>query len=597
MKNTKISWDLSDIYESINDLKIQADIADLKQMSAAFEKKYRNKIHAVKLSEDAFLKAIIEYEDILMQAAKPEHFAFLMFSVDMKDKGKGAFLQKMEEEFVNITKPVLFFDLEIAKMPAQKLNVFIKSEKFKKYSHYLERILETKKHNLSEPEEKIMQELNTIGWSAFTRLFEEITAKKSFKVKIKGKIKDMNESSALALLHSPKRDLRKAAASALTAGFEDNLFYVTFIYNTLLQNSKIIDKLRSYEYPEHARHLAEETDKKIVDTLTSVVAEKYSLVARYYNLKRKVLKLDKLYDYDRYAPLPQKDAEVPFSEAKKVVLEAFGEFSETMADIAKDFFNKEWIDAEVKDGKRGGAFCSYVTPDIHPYVLINYTGNSKDISTIAHELGHGAHVWLAKEKGYLSFSSSLALAETASVFGEMLVFEKQLKSLKSDKDKLALYGSKIEEIFATVFRQNCMYEFEREVHKTRREKGELAEEELNGIWLKHNQKMFGNSVVLTDDYKVWWSYVNHFLQSPFYVYTYVFGELLTLSLYNMYKKDGKSFEKKYLQILSAGGSESPKKILKDIGIDISKKEFWQGGLDIIEDMIKEAEDLYRKTSK
>lgn len=596
MENTKTNWNLSDIYTSIDDLKIKKDIADLKKRSSAFEKKYKNKILNGELNADVFLKAIEEYENILMQSVKPDYFASLLFSTDMKDKQKGAFMQKMEEEFVNITKPILFFELEIAKMPAQKLNEFIKFEKFKKYSHYLKRIFETKKHNLSEPEEKIAQELNIVGRSAFSRLFEEITARKNFKVKIGGKIQEMNEAATLALLHSPKRDVRKTATIALTEGFKDNLFYITFIYNTLLQNGKITDNLRKYEYPGHARHLSEETDKKVVDVLTEEVSDKYDLVVRYYNLKRKILKVDKLYDYDRYAPLPQKEIKISFPEARKIVLDSFGEFSESMAQIAEEFFEKNWIDAEIKSGKRGGAFCSYVTPDIHPYIMTNYAGHFKDVMTIAHELGHGVHAQLAKSKGYLSFSSSLALAETASVFGEMLVFEKELKSLKSDKEKLALYGSKIEEIFATVFRQNCMYEFEKEVHKIRRERGELTEDELSDIWLAQNKKMFGNSVVLTDDYKVWWSYIGHFIQSPFYVYAYVFGELLTLSLYNMYKKEGKSFEKKYLEILSAGGSESPKKILKDIGVDISKKEFWQGGLNIIEDMIKEAENLYKKTS-
>ncbi|MBI3671582.1 M3 family oligoendopeptidase [Candidatus Azambacteria bacterium] len=592
-----MNWDLSDIYRSIDDKKIPSDVKRLKKQVLAFEKKYKGKVESGNLSDSLFLNIISEYENILMNAQKPYIYFNLLFCADSTNAKVASLMQKMEEEYVSITKHLLFFDLELAKIPDQKIGKFIRSKKLKKYFHHIKHIHENKKYNLSELEEKIIQEMTTVGRSAFTRLFDQIHSKKQYQAKISGKNKSLNQSEIISLLHNPKRDVRKAGAEAFTEGLKSEIFYNTFIYNTLLNDSKVADSLRKYAYPEQSRHIAEETDRKVVDMLSNLISEKYGIVSRYYSLKRKALKLEKLYDHDRYAPLSQKSRLVNFKEAEKIVLESFSEFSETMADIARKFFENKWIDAKMKKGKRGGAFCMYVSPDIHPYILTNYSGSLRDVMTLAHEIGHGIHAILAKDRGFLSFSSSLALAETASVFGEMLVFNKEMQKAKTDKEKFLLLAGKIEDIIATVFRQNCMYLFEKDVHKKRREEGELTEENFNEIWQKRNKEMFGKSVELTENYKVWWSYISHFMHSPFYVYTYSFGELLTLALYKMYKKEGKSFEKKYLNILSKGSSESPEKILKDIGVDINKKEFWKNGLLMIEDMVLEAERLYKKIQK
>jgi len=431
-----------------------------------------------------------------------------------------------------------------------------------------------------------------LDWDTEISLEEGI--KKVFEIEMDGDEKKLNESGILSLLHSPKRKVRKLGSEAMTAGLKKDLYLNSFIYNNLLNDSKIFDELRNYKYPEHSRYMEEETDKEVVDLLISLVSKKYELVSRYYLLKKKILKLSQLYDYDRYAPIESSDKEVELGEAKKIVLESFGEFSETMKENAEKFFDNNWLDTKPGTGKANGAFCSYVTPDTHPYILLNYTGKTRDVMTLAHEIGHGIHALLARDRGFLSFDSSLALAETASVFGEMLVFNKEIQTISTKKEKLALICGKIEDIIATVFRQTCMYKFEQEVHQKRRSSGELTENEFNDIWHEKNAEMFGDSVKLTENYKVWWSYITHFMHSPFYVYTYAFGELLTLSLYGKYKKEGKSFEKKYLKLLSAGGSKSPKKLLKEIGIDITKKEFWNSGIDMIEELIKEAEDLFNE---
>ena len=593
MKSKKIAnWDLSDIYKSINDKKIQEDIARVKKEAISFEKKYKGKMSNISVNEDFFLKAISKYEEILKNAQKPYIFVNLMFTVDSNNAKIASIMQKMEEEYIETTRHLLFFELEFTN--AKNIKKIINAKKLGKYSHFISHIYKNKKHNLSEKEELILQDMTLVGKSAFTRLFDQIQTRKKFDIVLNKKKYKLNETEIISLLYDKKRSTRKLAAKSLSEGLSDNIFYITFIYNTLLNDAKITDNLRGYNHPEESRYIEEETEKEVVDLLSSLVSKKYKLVSRYYKLKKKALKLDKLYDYDRYAPLTTKSENIPFNDAKDIVLESFSEFSESLASIAKEFFDKKWIDAEPKDGKRGGAFCAYVTPDIHPYVMMNYKGTKRDVMTLAHELGHGAHAVLAKDKGFLSFSSSLALAETASVFGEMLVFNKALQKTKTEKDKFLLLSGKLEDIFATVFRQNCMHEFEQEVHKHRREKGELMERDFNEIWHKKNKKMFGDSVELTDGYKLWWSYIPHFMHSSFYVYTYAFGELLTLSLYSMHKKEGASFEKKYLKLLSAGGSESPKKLLKEIGIDITKKEFWQGGLKYIEEMVSDAEKAYSK---
>ncbi|MEK7453052.1 MAG: M3 family oligoendopeptidase [Patescibacteria group bacterium] len=591
-KNISMNWNLSDIYKSINDKNILLDVKRLKNEALLFEKRFKGKISNGNLSETLFLKSISQYESILMGAQKPYLYFNLIFSTDSNNAKVASLMQQMEEHNVEITKHLLFFDLELSKIPDQKIKKFIQSKKLSKYSHHIEHIYQNKKYNLSEAEEKIIQEMTTVGRSAFTRLFDQLETRKQFEIKLSGKKQNLNQTEILSLLYSPNRSIRKSASESLTKGLSDNLFYNTFIYNTLLNDSKIHDKLRKYEYPEQSRHIEEETDKKVVEMLTGLISKRYDIVSRFYSLKRKVLKLDKLYDYDRYAPLSEKSRKVSFTEAQNIVCESFAEFSETMAYQAKRFFDNNWIDAEVKDGKMGGGFCMYVSPDLHPYILINYKESVKDVMTLAHEIGHGIHAILAKERGFLSFASSLALAETASVFGEMLVFNKEMRNAKTDKEKFLLLSGKIEDIFATVFRQNCMYKFEMAVHKKRRESGELTENDFNNIWQEENKKMFGDSMTLTDNYKVWWSYIGHFIHSPFYVYTYSFGELLTLSLYSMYKKDGVVFEKKYIELLSKGGSESPEKLLKNIGIAITKKEFWEDGIKIIDDMVSEAERLY-----
>ncbi len=410
---------------------------------------------------------------------------------------------------------------------------------------------------------------------------------------IDGEEKTLSEPEVLALLKESNRELRKSAAESLTRGLLEHGRLLTFIFNTLVYDKSIDDRLRRYDHPEQARNLSNELDSNIVETVISTCVEGYPLVERYYNVKKEALGYDKLYHYDRYAPLFESKGSYSFDQAKDIVLESFGKFSSEMRDAADEFFKNNWIDAAPRKAKRGGAFCMSVTPDTHPYVLMSYLNRMDDISTLSHELGHGVHASLSRAQTLVNFSSTLPVAELASTFGEMLVFE-NLVSKSDIEDKLALYAEKIEEIFATIFRQAAMYRFEQELHRGRRELGELTSEQIGEMWQHNIQAMFGESVELGEEHANWWMYVSHFTSSPFYVYAYSFGELLVMALYSMYKRDGDAFVPKYLDTLRAGGSCSPEELLGRVGIDIRDPKFWRGGMKVVEGLVDDFEKLYAK---
>jgi oligoendopeptidase F len=366
---------------------------------------------------------------------------------------------------------------------------------------------------------------------------------------------------------------------------------LTYITNILLEDKGIDDRLRRFPTPEAGRHLGNEIDQQTVDTMAEVVVQNYGLVQEFYGFKKQVLGLRRLYDYDRYAPVTRSHVKFSFDQAREMILTAFRAFSPVVGDAAAEFFHRRWIDAPPRYGKTGGAFCHYVTPDVHPYVFMNYTGDARSVLTLAHELGHGVHAYLARRQTYLNFSWPLTIAETASVFGEMVVFENLKDALPSRQEKFALHFGKIEEIFATVFRQISLYRFEQDLHRDRRERGELPVEAINALWRRRQEEMFGRSVTLTPDYDIWWSYIPHFVHTPFYVYAYAFGELLTLSLYARYRREGRPFVDRYLEMLAAGGSKSPRELLEPMGVDLTRRDFWQGGMEIIRQMIKEVERL------
>jgi oligoendopeptidase F len=391
--------------------------------------------------------------------------------------------------------------------------------------------------------------------------------------------------------------MRKRAHQSLTSTFRDHSRTLTYVFNTILSDKHTNDKLRGYDSWISSRNLANEIDQTTVDSLITSVTGKYDLVQRYYKLKRNLLGVDKLYDYDRYAPLNSTRKQISWDEAKENVLEAYGNFHPDMKQIAGEFFSKRWIDAAIKPGKRGGAYSASTVTSVHPYVFMNFDGQLRDVQTLAHELGHGVHQYLSRKQGELQSSTPLTTAETASVFGEMLVFNRLMESLEDPEERLALLTSKIDDTIATVFRQISMNRFEDKIHTARRTDGEQTTEQFSQLWYDTQHALYGDSVELTDEYKLWWCYIPHFLHTPGYVYAYAFGELLVLALYDAYRNGQEGFADNYIELLEAGGSDWPHNIVSKMGIDIRDESFWNRGLTLFEDMITRAEELAKEIQK
>jgi len=584
-----VHWNLGDLYSGIDDPRIDETLNASQARAERFERDYKGRINTPVLTAETLGAALREYENIQQEASKPGYFASLLFVTDTGDQARGAFLQKMREAGTRLALPLLFLDLELAAVPDDVVGPLLDAPLVAPYKHYLGTVRAAREHLLSETEERLMEELANTGGRAFDRLFDETTAGATFD--LDGE--ELSQAQVLAKIMNPDRETRRRAAAAFTEGLEKQSRTVTFIFNTLMQDKSVKDRLRCFATPQASRHLDNELTEETVSLVVDTVVRNYPLVARYYHLKREILGLDTLTHYDRYAPLFEAEEIITYPEAQRTVLDAFGDFSPEMRRRAAEFFDKHWIDAPAMKGKEGGAFCSYVTPDTHPYVLLNYLGRMKDVMTLAHELGHGVHASLSRAQSLLNFHGTLPLAELASTFGEMLVFEK-VTAQASLKDKLALYAEKIEGAFATIPRQTAMYRFEQAIHEHRRTKGELTTEEFGEHWQREVQLMFGDSVALGDEHRLWWSYIGHFIGSPFYVYAYSFGELLVLSLYRQSKKEGPAFAAKYLAMLEAGGSLTPQELMSKVGITLDDPAFWQGGFDVLAGLVGEFEALWRE---
>lgn len=585
-----IRWDLSDLYAGIDDPKIDSDIQSLKQRASSFESKYRD---AVKpgISPGQLSEAMKELELIYQDAVKPLYFAHLTFSGDTTNPDHGALIQKTQQEFTNIKKNLIFFELAWCNIDDAEAKSLLDAPEVAKYRHFLEVERLRKPHQLSEGEEKLWDALSNTGKVAFSRLFDETMGHMTVKIVEDGEEKSLPLDIALNYLRNPDREKRIIAHKAITEALDEKMSLLTFIFNTLIQDHYTHDDFRKYEHPMAARNQTNEVDDETVESLLTATDKNVGLVERYYNLKKRIMGMDTLYDYDRYAPILPIEKECSYEEAKKMSLESYYGFSPISGEIAQKFFDNNWIDAEVRHGKEGGAFSAGITPDLHPYIKLNHTDNLSDAMTMAHELGHGIHQYLARKQGFLQMSTSLAMAETASVMGEMILFHSLLEKEEDPKLRLSLLCGKIEDIFATAYRQIMMTRFEKRMHYHSRDKGELKSEDFNKIWTEENEWMFGNSVIMTEDYSKWWSYILHFIHYNFYTYAYSFGELMVLSLYEEYRRTGDEFVGKYLEMLTAGGSDYPKNSVAKVGLDITDPGFWQRGFDLIDEMVKQAEDL------
>jgi oligoendopeptidase F len=592
-----VRWDLSDLYSDINDPRIDQTWERVKSSAEAFGTRYRGKINSGEISSQLMAQAIRELEDLVQDAAKPVNFAQLMFVTDTGNPAMGAFMQKQLEKSTETSVALMFFELELQALPQETVDRLLEADELANYRHYVTVTRSFSPYRLSEAEEIILEETANTGGRAWVRYFEETMANQVYEYFAPGSAEGekLNQEQVLSKLRDPARDVRQAAADAFTKGLKQLDKSIVFTYNNLLQDKNVEDRLRKMPYPEHSRHLSNELDQETVDLVVSMCTENYGLVERFYRVKRDILGLPQLTHIDRYAPLFAAEEPLDWAQAKRIVLDAFGEFSQVARDRADEFFEKGWIDAEPRSGKQGGAFCAYVTPDTHPFVLMNYLNKIDDVMTLAHELGHGVHASLSREQSYFNFHGTLPLAELASTFGEMLVFEKVVASATL-KDKLALYASKIEGVFATVFRQAALYRFEQRCHQTRRKDGELTPDQFGELWQEEIQAMFRSSVQLGEQHRHWWSYIGHFFHAPFYVYAYSFGELLVLSLYRMAKEQGPSFADDYVNLLRQGGSKSPEDLMASVGIDLKSLAFWRGGFEAMEMLVSEFEKLWSEYS-
>ncbi len=580
-----VVWNLGDLFAGGDDPALQATMAEAQAQADQFAATYRGKV-AAGLTADTLAAAMQALEGIYDRTGRVLAFAYLQFAADTSNPKHGALLQAMQEAMTAISKPMIFFDLDWVAVPEAEAQALLADPVLNRWQYYLQRARIYRPHVLSEAEEAILEEKANTGDRAFTRLFDEVTNRATFR--FGGEEKSQQE--VLAKLYDPDREVRRAAADSLTDGLQAQSHVLTYIFNVLAQDKAVEDRLRHYAQPMLSRHLANQIEPAAVDSLIASVEANFGLVQRYYGLKKRLLGVVTLYDYDRYAPVGTAARMIPFDEGKQIVLDAFGRFSPQMRAITEEFFTKDWIDAALRPGKRGGAFSHSTVPSAHPYILMNYTGRTQDVMTLAHELGHGVHQYLSRQQGLFHAGTPLTTAETASVFGEQLVFQ-ALKAQASPEDRLALLCEKLESAFATVFRQIVMTRFELLLHDGRRTTGELTTEQISDFWMQANEPMFGDVLTLRPAYGIWWSYISHFTHSPFYCYAYAFGELLVLALYQQYQQQGEAFVPKYLEMLSAGGSMLPSDLVRRVGVDITDAGFWQGGLDLLAGMIDEAEAL------
>jgi oligoendopeptidase F len=589
---TGVSWNLKDLYAGADDPRITRDLEEAMRRAQAFEATYRGRINTEGgPAADVLLAAIQEMEQLYELMDKPAAYALLVHAAKTDDPRHGALLTRTREQRTAINKHLIFFDLEWVKLADEPAAALIRHPLLTRYHHYLEHKRAWRPHYLSEPEEKVLEEKSVTGKAAFVRLFDETVSCIPFPFVHDGTSETLSLQQINSRLYDADRNVRLAAAAGMTRGLQDNARLLTFIFNNLVLDHKSDCELRQFTDPMAPRHLANEISDAVVDALMTAAERHQGMVQRYYRTKATILGLEQLYDYDRYAPLFSDQPTCDWPRAEQIVRESYAAFSPKAGSVVAEFFDRHWIDAELRPGKRGGAFSSSAVPSVHPYILMNFTDKLRDVMTLAHELGHGLHQYLSRPVGYLQCDTPLTTAEMASVFGEMLTFQRLLILYPEPRTRLALLCSKIEDGFATVFRQVVLTRFEQALHRARREQGELTTEQINDLWLGANRPMHGDVIQLTEGYGWWWLYIGHFIHVPFYCYAYAFGELLVLALVQKSKQEGPRFVPRYLELLASGGSEAPHVLLSRLGVDVTDPTFWELGLRLLEDMVAEAEDL------
>ncbi|CAB4372828.1 unannotated protein [freshwater metagenome] len=585
-----IAWDLDPLVdgkgqEGVNQLLDQAEV-----LTGELEQ-WRGRIAELEVPELA--KAMSTLAEIQDRLGRAGSWVSLRFSVDTADPARGASMQKFQEQATELSTRLIFLELEWAEVPEQRASVLLESEELAFCRYYLESARRYRPYLLTEPEEKILAEKDVTSSSAWSRLFDELSS--AIVVELPEGPTSLEQG--LSRLGSPDRDDRRIAADAITVALEPGLRTRAYVFNTLMADKTTDDRLRSYSSWVASRNLANQASDSSVQALVDAVVDRYDIPQRWYRLKAQLLGVDRIADYDRNASVASIEEEFSWSEATEIVLDSYGSFSSELAGVVNTFINDNWIDAPVRPGKRPGAFCAYTVPSAHPFLLLNWTSRRRDVLTLAHELGHGLHAYLAREQGVFHQSTPLTLAETASVFGETVTFGRLLSDTTDPNARLALLAESLEGQIATVFRQIAMNRFENAVHTHRREIGELSTEDFADAWESTQRAMLGDAVELTPEYRSWWSYIPHFIGSPGYVYAYAYGQLLALAVYARYETEGDAFVPAYLDMLRAGGSKSPEDLGRIVGVDLADPRFWDGGLAIIDAQLSAAEQAARDAGR
>lgn len=578
-------WDLSDLYTSPTDPAFLNDLETITDRCIAFRSQWSGRIATA--SEADVATMVDEYATLLEVLNRLIAFTHLVWTTDTEHAEYGRLLQSVRETTAKAWKWLVFVNVEAAALPVERLEALRTAPSLARIGHWFERMAEVKPHMLSEELEQVLSETSLTSRQAWVRLHDELVASQTYT--LNGK--EYSEASILKLLYEPDRELRRTAAASVSAGLRATQRTQAYIFNTVIADHALNGRLRHYPTWLSERNVDNEVSDAAVDALIRSVTDRYDIVQRFYRLKKRLLGLDEMFDYDRYAPVASDQTFWSWDEARELVVASYADFHPEAGAIAEMFFERSWIHAPVRKGKKGGAFSASTVPSAHPYVFMNFAGSSRDVQVLAHELGHGIHQYLSRQHGVLLADTPLTVAETASVFGEMLVFRRLLDRTTDRASRLALLVSKIDDTVATVFRQISLNRFEAAMHETRATDGELSADRFCDLWMETQQRVFGDTVTLTPDYRSWWSYISHFMHVPGYVYAYAFGELLVLALHERYLQDPSSFPEHYMTLLGSGGSRKPEDLLAPLGIDINDPQFWNAGLQSIERLIDEAESL------
>jgi oligoendopeptidase F len=580
----EVAWDLTDLYDGPDDPELETHLSEAEKGAAAFRERYHGQVG--ELDAKRLAEAVAEHERLDSVAAHVGVFAYLNFSTNMADPERGALLARIQEKGAQLQTQLLFFGLEWAALEEGHAEELLAEPELEHWRHYLRSLRKFRPYLLTEPEERIVTEKSVTGSSAWSRFYSEQLS--AIRVELDGERLSLEQ--AMSRLYSPDRTTRRETAGAVTAALEPGLRTRAFALNTIVLDHATEDRLRGYATWVSARNLANETTDEAVQALVDATVARYGLVERYYRLKAQLLGVDRISHFDRMAPLTEDDSKTSWDGARRIVVDAYAGFSPDAGEIVDRFFDEDWIDAPPRPDKSNGAFCATTVPGVHPYVLLNYTGEKRSILTLAHELGHGLHGVLAQPLGLYNADTPLTTAETASVFGEALTFKVLLAEEEDPRARLDLLTRRIEDAIATVYRQIAMNRFEERIHTERRTAGEIAPDRFAELWLETQDAVFGDAVD-TDGYATWWSYIGHFASVPGYVYAYAYGFLFALSIFRKWEREGDTLVKPYLDLLRAGGSKPPEELARMVGLDLTDPAIWAAGLDALADEVDEAERL------